>query len=394
MIDVNFSHKSKYPLFNLGFRPFFLCAGLFAVVSMMIWTLAYISHMHLPLITISPLQWHAHEMIYGYSVAVIAGFLLTAVKNWTNLQTLYGTPLLTLVTIWLTARILLFMDMILAAGIFDLSFLTLLCLAIISPIKEAKQWKQMAIVFKLLALLIANSLFYLGALDIVNNGIYLGIYAGLYLVISLIMMLGRRVIPFFIESGVDHYVKLHNSKSLDLSSLALFLIFFITELMQSYPMVSAYSALLIVAVNTIRLLGWYTQDIWKKPLLWSLYIAMWFITLGFFLHFLAYAVGISKFIAIHAFAYGGIGMMTLGMMSRVSLGHTGRNIDATPAGIQVAFICLCFGVLFRVLLCVIAPSYYTLWIGIAQVLWIVAFLIFSYLYYPILTNQRLDGKFG
>jgi uncharacterized protein involved in response to NO len=389
--QLNNTKKSPNPFLSLGFRPFFLLATSFAAISIILWSLIYFSSISLPFNAITPYQWHAHDMIYGFALSVIAGFLLTGVQNWTGLQSLSGKPLLILALCWLTARILIISDIILWAGFFDLTFIIVLNITVARLIIKAKQWKQLAIVFKLFTLFIGNSLFYLGALNIIENGTYLGIYGGMYLIIGLIMMMGRRVIPFFIEKGVDKPVKIYNSKLIDFSSLGLFIIFFISELSQQFQPLSGYTALLLFITNAIRLSGWYTKLIWKKPLLWSLYLAMCFISLGFLLHFLheiAYSIWqISKFISIHSFAYGGIGMITFGMMARVALGHTGRSIHQPPKGITTALIILTTGAIFRILFCLIFPSYYTIWILLAQICWIIAFLIFVYLYYSILTQE-------
>lgn len=388
------AQDNRLPILNLGFRPFFMGAGLFAILSICIWFLQYLLYIPLPLDAINPFQWHAHEMIYGFSLAVISGFLLTATKNWTGIQTLNGLPLLGLVALWLVPRLLLPFGLTHVAAFFDLLFMGALIIAVVNPIIRAKNYKQLAVASKLIVLLIFNALFYLGALGLVDNGIYLGLYGGLYLVIGIILMIGRRVIPFFIERGVDETVKLRNSKIIDISSLVLFIVFFVAELTHHYPLVAAYSALLLTNINAIRLIGWHTRGIWQKPLLWSLYLAMWSITFGFFLIFLSHVTGFSLYSAIHAFSIGGIGLITLSMMARVSLGHTARNIHQPPASMRIAFISIIFGTIFRVAFCSFWPAHYLLWIGLAMACWFLAFTIFVVQYYPILKNKRLDGQFG
>ena len=225
---------TKYPfsIFNLGFRIFFLGAGFFAVISIALWSAIYLFNIAIPIDAVSSFQWHAHEMIYGYAVAVIAGFLLTAVKNWTGVQTLYGKPLMLLFFLWLGARVLfLFGTMYIEiAAIVDSLFLLLLAVAIAYPIIKVKQWGQMGILSKVILLLIFNVFFYLGAMGILSEGIYWGIYGGIYLVVGLILMMGRRVVPFFIERGVGYPVTLYNSRFIDISSLVLFILFFIADI--------------------------------------------------------------------------------------------------------------------------------------------------------------------
>jgi uncharacterized protein involved in response to NO len=178
----------KNAILNLGFRPFFAGAALFSVLSMLVWMGLYGFGWHwqpaLPATT-----WHAHEMIYGYGMAVIAGFLLTAVKNWTGVQTLYGIPLLLLFLLWLTARILLLFGgagMLVWAALADGLFNVLLVLALAWPVFKVRQFKQIGVVSKILLLALANLLFYAGVLEIYPWGVQAGLYSGVYLILALI----------------------------------------------------------------------------------------------------------------------------------------------------------------------------------------------------------------
>ncbi|MEE9447368.1 MAG: NnrS family protein [Arenicellales bacterium] len=388
------STQETTALFNLGFRPFFLAAALFAVLSMIAWAAVYLFNIELSLKIISPYQWHAHEMIFGYAMAVIAGFLLTAVKNWTGIQTLQKTPLALLFALWLCARTLFMLGYIPLAGVFDLSFLLFLNLAILSPILKAKQWKQIAIVSKLILLLLFNLLFYLGAMGWMQNGLYLGLYGALYTMIGLILTMGRRVIPFFISKGVAQNVDIKNSKILDISSLIFFLAFTAFELFYPHQIASAYLAIALFVINAVRLFNWHTPGIWQRPLLWSLYCSLCFICLGFLMFAGAYFFNYPYTLAIHAFTYGGIGALTLAMMSRVALGHTGRSIAQPAPMMSIAFIIIFIGGLCRTLLPLALPEYYKFWVGVSQLLWIAGFCLFVGIYYPILMKNRIDGKAG
>ncbi len=361
-----------------------------------LWSAVYLMHIPLSFGPMSSSIWHAHEMIFGYSLAVIAGFLLTAVKNWTGIQTLNGKPLMVLFALWASTRILfLFGAPYLAlTALLDCLFVTGLVIAIALPITRAKQWKQIAIVSKITLIGLANVAYYLGVLGIIESGTYWGIYGGLYLVISLILNIGRRVVPFFIEKGVGYPVKLFNSLWIDMPSLILFLLFTIVELFFQQQALSSYLALALFMITTIRLIGWHTPGIWRKSLLWSIYLAFWFINLGFALFAGIHFFGVSKYLALHAFAFGGIGVMTLGMMARVSLGHTGRGIQNPSTAIAYAFAILLIGSFFRVVVPLFDMQYYNFWIGISQGMWILAFSIFCWVYLPILSQPRVDGKPG
>ncbi|MFB3090124.1 MAG: NnrS family protein [Gammaproteobacteria bacterium] len=396
MIEKNPMPSSDFALFNLGFRPFFLGASVFSLFSVLLWMGVFVFQLPLQFKEINMYQWHAHEMVYGYSVAVISGFLLTAVKNWTGEQTLYGPKLCGLFLLWVVARILFLFgtSFIFIAAFFDMLFMLCLISAIAFPIVKTRQWRQIGILAKLVLLTIGNGLFYLGAAGLIDQGVFWGIYGGLLLIIALILTLGRRVIPFFIEGGVGYPVQLVNYKWIDRLSLVLLLAFFIFFVFIGNRQVSATISLALFFITTIRLFGWYTPGIWKKPLLWSLFISFIFIDIGFLLFAVSDLLNQPIMLAFHAFSYGGIGIVTLAMMSRVSLGHTGRNIQSPPAVLTLSFVLLVLGGLFRVFLPIIDMNHYVTWILLSQILWSVAYLIFVIAYARILIKPRIDGQFG
>ncbi len=390
------SINSKYAFLDLAFRPFFLGAAGFAVFSMLIWTWIYSFGGNITGNTISPFVWHAHEMIFGYSVAVIAGFVLTAIQNWTGVATIKGKGLLVLFLIWIIARLLVtfpvFTQQITA--LFDITFYALLLYFAVKPILKVKQYKQLSIVIVLMLLLLSNSIYYLGVLQIINNGIYIGLYSGLYLILLLIFIMARRVIPFFIEKGVDETVQLKNFKWLDVSSL----IFFVAYAMIDIFKLSQDSLMLLAGVllmlHSIRMLGWYTKGIWKKPLLWSIYLAYGFIVFGFALKLMIHYYGFTPYLEIHSFTVGGIALLTLGMMSRVALGHTGRNVFEPPRSVFWILAVLAATIFFRVILPIFIPDYYSIIILLSQLFWIAAFTLFLIVYFPILIKTRIDGRPG
>ena len=385
------------PILNLGFRPFFAGAALFSLLSMLAWTAMYVFGRLAEASALPQVIWHAHEMIYGYSMAVIAGFLLTAVRNWTGAPTITGTPLLLLFLLWLTGRILLAggnSALLQAAALSDALFGAGLIFAILVPIVRVRQWSQLGIVSKIMLLIASNMVFYAGALGLLGDGIRIGLYSGIYLVLALILVMGRRVIPFFIEKGVGYPVQIRNRTWIDIASLVLFLGFWITDILQpDTPLVAGLSLALLV-LHTIRLFDWHTPGIWRRPLLWVLYLGYAWLGAGFALKAAVPVLDISPLPALHAFAYGGIGMITLGMMSRVTLGHTGRNVFEPPAILLPMFTVLFAGAVFRVVLPLFDPDRYVIWVGISQVLWIAAFGIFLAVHLPMLARPRADGQPG
>ena len=386
------------PVFlQMGFRTFFLGAAGFAFFSVLLWMGMYAWGWALQPKHLAPVMWHAHEMVFGYSIAVVTGFLLTAVKNWTGIQTLQGYPLLGLFFCWMAARLLPFFGGIISlevVAITDNLFLLLLLFSVVSPLVKVKQWRNNGIAAIMLLFLISNGVFYLGALGIMPNGMHYGLYSGFYLILTLIFIMGRRVIPGFIERGVDSPVRLKNRKWLDVAVLVIFLLFWVAELLIPFSLLSAGLAGVLFVLHSIRLWGWHTPELWRKPLLWVLFLAYALIVLGFALKAVSAVYAIFPYLAIHAFAFGGIGMMTLGMMSRVSLGHTGRNLREPPQSLFWVFSTLFCGTLIRVIIPLLAPSHYPLWIVLSQILWLLAFGMFLLIFVPILISPRIDGRTG
>lgn len=382
---------------NLGFRPFFMGAALFAVLSMSLWAAVFPLQILPPLNELAPVTWHAHEMIYGYAVAVIAGFLLTAVTNWTGRQTPRGPLLFVLFFFWLAARLLPLAGQwvsLLWTTAADLLFMALLVPAVAVPIVLAKSKRNLPVIAVLALLLTGNVLFYLGVFGVLADGVRLGLYLGFYIIIALVLMMGRRVIPFFTERGVGYKLTLKNYGWLDRSTPPLLLAFIAAELARPGSIAVAVLAGALLVLHAIRLVGWYTAGLWRKPLLWVLHIAYGLVVVGFALKVAAYLFGVSPFLAVHAFALGGIGMMTLGMMARVSLGHTGRNVFAPPAAVTWMFLLLSGAALLRVFVPLLAPAYYSLWVGLSQLCWVLAFVLFALFYIPMLVSPRVDGKPG
>ena len=385
-------------LLRLGFRPFFLGAAMFSCASMTLWLWRYMWAEHAAATGgLNAQVWHAHEMIFGYALAVIAGFLLTAVQNWTGVRTLQGRPLAALVLLWLGARLALLAahDLSLLLGMaLDGVFGIGLIVSLAHPIIRSKQWKQAGVLVVTLLIVTADMLFYWGAITDSMRELYRGMYLGLYLVTALIIIIAGRVIPFFAERALGPALALHRWPWLERANLALFAVFITVEVFTPYQSLVCYLSAALFVSNTVRLWGWYCAGIWSKPLLWVLYVAYGFITLGFAYKCLAAWIPLMPYLSVHAIAYGGIGMMTLGMMSRVSLGHTGRDVQHPPPSLFWAFATLAAGASVRVVLPLFDSAHYQWWVALSQVAWIGAFSLFVWVYFPILTAPRIDGRDG
>jgi len=394
--DLIQKKQYKYALLHLGFRPFFLAASIFSCFAMFIWFLL-LNNQFSGLFNIAPQNWHAHEMIYGFALAVIAGFLLTATKNWTSIQTLHQTALLILVSLWLSARLMPFMDVSFnmhLMAVLDFLFLAYLIYAIASPVIKVKQWQHLSLISCLLFMFVGNLFFYAGVLGVLKNGVHWSNYTGLYAVLGVLFIMGRRVIPFFIEKGVDQKITINNRRWLDISVAVLFILFAILDVFMQMNLILVLLASMLFVLHVIRLFDWYHKSLFQKPLLWVLYVAYCFMAAGFALSALSYIFQFSPSLALHAFAVGGVGIMTLGMMARVALGHTGRNVFDPPTILKWLFLLVFVAALVRVFFPLINNDWYPFWVMASQWLWLIAFLLFAWHYTPMLIKARVDGKYG
>jgi uncharacterized protein involved in response to NO len=389
--------RAKCPVvLQTGFRIFFLGAAAHAVVSMLIWLHFYVAQGNI-YVAMPLTVWHGHEMIFGFVMAVVSGFLLTAVINWTGLPTLSGTPLMLLFLSWLAARVLAFMPAAFPLWpmvISNMVFFSFLAVAVARPIIAVKQWRQSAVFSKLGLMLICGGIFYAalawGDLLVQRKALRFAVYV----IISLIFTIGRRVMPFFIERGVGYPVTLRNSKALDIGSLTLLTAFSLLDVFWPRPEVIALLSAALAVVHGTRLAGWYTPGIFKKPLLWILFAGYGFIILGFGLKVFAVLGRNPDDAALHAWTAGGIGVFTLGMMARVSWGHTGRNIAAPPRPVALMFAAIITSAVIRVFFPLLFEEHYVLWVGVSQTFWMLAFVIYLAVYFHVLAFPRPDGNPG
>jgi len=383
------------PLLQLGFRPFFLLAGVSAVLLILVWGLLFSAGG--PDAVYGTVYWHGHEMIFGYVTAVAAGFLLTAVKNWTGRQTLNGILLLLLASLWLAARLLPFFPAFIPywlVAVIDLSFLPILAAAILPLLLKTKNHRNLIFVGIILLLTAANIVFHLGVAGVLDSGQFYGLYAGVYIILLLISIMGGRVIPFFIERGIGGDFTRKSYPAIELSANAALLLLGILHTAGITGMPVIIVALLAAVLHLIRLSGWYGKGVWRVPLLWVLVLAYGWIVVGLFLMALAMAGLFAISLALHALTIGGIGLMTMGMMVRVSMGHSGRKL-AAPGLLPAAFAALNLAVVVRVFLPLLMPvESYPLLVLISSLVWVVAFAIFVFWMSPVYFLPRADGRPG
>ena len=391
--------KPKDPLafLELGFRPLFFFATLYAALAAALWLGVYFHGLPLVQAGMPPYFWHAHEMVFGFGFTVVAGFLLTAIRNWTNVQTLNGWPLGALALVWIAARLafLLHAPWWLALGL-EMAFALGVLAGVIHPLWKARHWHNMSIfATKVFLLGLGNLLFYLGWAGVLNDGMRLGLYTGLYILLALLFTMGRRVIPFFIERGIGYPIQLRNSKVVDIASLVALLGLWFAELLAPHSHWTALFALAVAVPQLLRLYWWYAKGMWQKSLIWILWAGIAFISLGLLIKAVAdWQQDITLgYAAWHSITYGGIGLITLGMIGRASLGHSGRNVMQPPSWLGPVFAALAVGALVRVLGPLLLPADIIKWsVALAQVIWILVFATFCVRYIPMWRSPPLDRR--
>lgn len=379
--------------FALGFRPFFLLAAVAAVILMALWPFVWRGQIGLPS-TFDPIAWHSHEMLFGYAAAVIAGFLLTAVRNWTGVDTWTGTRLALLALLWLSGRLLPWVAGV-PTGLLmavDLAFLPLLAASLVRPLWAGQNRINRVFVPLLLAMALANLLSHL-QLAGVHNLFGDARRVMLDLVLMIIVLVAGRVLPFFTQNVLPGFQAV-SRPWVERGSILLIGLIALADLSALLPpVVAATLWLLFAALQLLRLSGWFEMRVLRMPVLWVLHAGYTWLSLGSLLYGLSLLGLFAPMGALHALTVGVVGVFTLGMMARVSLGHTGRPIDVSALTAS-SFVLMNLAALVRVFGPAILPERYALWVDVSAGLWVLAFGLFAYHYVPLLLRPRIDGKPG
>lgn len=386
------------PILRLAFRPLFLGGTLFSMIAIAWWAYFWSAPFDWQPYG-GPIWWHGHEMLFGFGAAIVVGFLLTAVQSWTGVPGVKGNKLAVLASAWLLGRLLIAFGASLPGWVVmlgDLSFLLIGAIAMAYPVIKVKQWRNLMFVPILLVLMLLNAMSHWGTL---NGRTVLALNAlhGATLLIALVIaIIGGRVIPFF-TANASSYTRLPNIGWLDGLSIgsiiALVLIAFIGFSEVPSALLAVLSLVAAVA-NGWRFLRWGVGHTLKIPLLWSLHFSYLFIPAGMVALFL-FSIGWlgSISIALHCFTVGAMGGMILAMISRVTLGHTGRKLQP-PKLMTLGYILILVAAVFRVLLPGLFPSFTQWGILIAAILWVAAYAIYLFYYAPMLLYPRVDGRPG
>mgnify|MGYP002700204362 CR=1 FL=1 len=381
-------------IFSFGFRPFFLFGAVWAAVAMMVWISMLSGRVTLPT-RFDPVSWHGHEFLFGYLGAIIAGFLLSAVPNWTGRLPVVGGQLAGLFILWLAGRLAVATSAVWPIGVaeaIDLLFPIALGLVILREIVVGKNWRNLVVCVLLSVFALANLLFHIDAIrgNIAAQGV--GLRIGVSAVVMMISVIGGRVVPSFTRNWLVQR-KAERLPAPPMQGFDKAVLVFTAVALAGWCAAPAHlvtgGALLLAGVlHLARLVRWQGRQTLTEPLLWVLHLGYAFVPLGAV--FLGLSIVMRDVFTIsaaqHFWMAGAFGLMTLAMMTRATLGHTGQKLHAGPATLAI-YLSLIGAVLAR--------FGAALWVGSAMpfytmsgVLWIAAFAGFAIAYGPCLMKPK------
>jgi uncharacterized protein involved in response to NO len=301
-----------------------------------------------------------------------------------------------LVGLWLAGRIAMLCGAWLPSAVIaaiDLSFLPALMIALAIPVIRSRNWRSLVFLILLAAMMIANLMMHLSALGVTIGTARPGGFFAIYLIMIMIAVIGGRVFPYFAskrltEAKVRRYMPIEIASIVTLAAL-MFVELFAPTALNVIAGLAAAAAL----VHAARFVGWHDRRVWGVPLLWVLYTGYAWLIIGLGMRAAAAMGYVMPMLPTHAMTIGAIGVLTLGMMARVSLGHTGRALQQAPLT-TVAFIVINLATAVRVFGPVVAPMQYAAWVAISGALWALAFVLFLIVYAPIFVKPRVDGRIG
>lgn len=379
-------------LFSYGFRPFFLLAALQAGLTILVWLPFVTGHLSVPT-AFAPVDWHVHEMLFGYQAAAVGGFLLTAIPNWTGRLPVQGKPLAVLVLAWLLGRVAITVSGLIGwrlAMAADVLFLVLLAGAAAREIAAGRNWRNLKVVALISLLLTANVAFHIEA-ALTGSAEFSRRFA-IAVVLLLVSLIAGRIVPSFTrnwlaprgEGRLPIPFGRYDVIVLALSALALGLWIALPDLAWTGATLA-----LMAGLHLLRLGRWAGERSWRNPLLLILHLAYLFVPVGFALTAAASFGLIAPAAGLHAWTAGAFGTMTLAVMSRASLGHTGRPLVATAAT-QACYVLIIIGSFARI--CSGLGHGPTALLHVAGLCWSLAFLGFAIAYWRVLTGARQGAR--
>ncbi|MET3440341.1 uncharacterized protein involved in response to NO [Variovorax paradoxus] len=379
-----------FALWQLGFRPFYLLASAFAALSIALWAVQFAGW--LPGAYLRGPMWHAHEMLFGFTLAVIVGFLFTAVRNWSGRPTPAGLPLAALVALWVAGRILVLTPFAWTAAVVNAAFPLACAVALARPLVAAGHRRNYFFVGLLLLLAGAALAFHLSALGVIEVPAWLGIQVALDVLLFIMAVMAGRVIPMFTNNGISGAGATRHAL-VEKIALGSVLGLLLVDASGLPPAVGSTVAMLAALAHLARWLLWRP---WKAPantLVLVLHVAYAWIPVHLALRALALHGLAPASLAIHALTVGAAGGLIIGMMVRTARGHTARVLRADQVD-TACFVLVLLAALIRVLLPLVSPAHTVAAALFSGAFWSLGFGLYAVRYWPVLTRQRLDGKPG
>ena len=379
-----------FALWNLGFRPFYLLASLFSAFSVLLWAAQFSGY--LPSAYLQGPLWHGHEMLFGYTTAVIAGFLLTAVRAWTSEPTPSGVPLMALAALWVCGRVFVLTPFAMTATVVNAAFPVAVAVAIGIPLFRSRNVRNYFFVGLLILMAGLILAVHLALQERFTISPRWGLQLALDVVLFIMAVMGGRVIPMFTNNGVPG-ANATRQALVEKLALGTVILLFLADLLQWPQTVIAMIALAGGLAHGVRLYLWKPWRTLATPLVWILHAAYAWIVVHLALRGL-FAMDLpAGSYATHALTVGAIGALTLGMMTRTARGHTGRPLVADGFELTM-FLLIQVAAVVRVFGGIASPGLYGASVQLSALLWAAAFGLYAVRYWPVLTRRRLDGKPG
>ncbi|MCX2863933.1 NnrS family protein [Paucibacter sp. PLA-PC-4] len=382
---------SAFALWQLGFRPFYLLASGFAALSIMLWAVQFAGLLGSLAYLQGPL-WHAHEMLFGFTLAVVVGFLFTAGRNWSNRPTPTGVALAALAGLWLAGRVLVLTPWGWAAALVNIAFPLLATIALAVPFIAARNRRNYFFIALLALLTVAQAGVHLSQLGLLQLPGWVGIQLGLDVVLFIMAVMAGRVIPMFTNNGVPG-ANATRRPWLEQAALGSTLALLAGDGLGLAGLPLALLAGVCSAAHLARWLLWQPLKTLHTPLVWVLHLAYVWIPLHLLLRGLAAMGLLAPTLATHALTLGAIGGLIIGMMTRTALGHTGRLLRATRGDV-VSYALVAAAAVVRVGWPLLAPAQTVHAVLLSAALWSAGFALYTLRYWPILTRARIDGRPG
>lgn len=390
-VSAPVSQPLGWPLLRLGFRPFYLGAAAYGMLAIPLWIALLLGQVSLSL-TVPPVLWHAHEMLFGFTVAVIVGFLLTAGKAWTGLDTPRGIVLAGLVGLWLVARIAALIAPYVVYALLDLLLLPLVAAIFTTVLLRAGNRRNLPLAAILLLLALANGAFHAAVSGIIDIEPVRALHAGLAMIVMIECVIAGRVIPAFTMSVLPG-VRLKVPPLLEKITLGTTAVALASWVLAPPNVITAFVLCVAALLHAMRLWNWKPLRTRSRPILWVLHLAYAWLPVGLVLLALSQmgVLGVSS--GIHALAVGATGGLIIGMMTRTARGHTGRPLQVSRLEVT-AYLLVASAAITRVVLPLLAPEHLVIWLVAAAAAWGIAFALYLYVFAPWLVAARLDGKDG